>query len=153
MNFVIQQLRSSCYGGIRRGMLVLVAACSVLSGASVVQAQAPPAIDGNMDDMIAYAAALQSSGEGCGIDVTDLGMETRVNDLKLIPCPQPQPGLNEYWVNGVEILRHVLAYDVGSTTLFLGMRTDGLIGDVDGNNNPDNACGGSCNPNCNLEDE
>ena len=78
--------------------------------------------------------------------------ETIYNDLKFIPCPQPQPALGSHWVNGVEIFRHVFAYTPGSTKLYLGLRAEGFIGDGDGNGNPDNAGGGSCNPDDNIED-
>jgi len=143
-----------------RGPVLALALCTsavALTGAA--SAFAAPAIDGNLDDMITYANDLNTSGAGCGLYITDkpdgLGNptpETIYNDLKFIPCPQPQPVLGSHWVNGVEIFRHVFAYTPGSTKLYLGLRAEGFIGDGDGNGNPDNAGGGSCNPNDNIED-
>jgi hypothetical protein len=78
--------------------------------------------------------------------------ETIYNDLKFIPCPLPQPALGQHWINGVEIFRHVLAYTPGSNKLYLGLRAEGFIGDGDGNGDPDNAGGGSCNPDDNIDD-
>src|SRR4029078_4065836 len=46
----------------------------------------------------------------------------------------------------------VRAYKPNSADLDLGLRAEGFIGDGDGNGNPDNAGGGSCNPDDNIED-
>ena len=148
---------------IRTFVRVPVFALALCTGAvalgSAASAFAAPAIDGNIDDMITYANGLQSGGTGTGIVVTDKPdangdptPETIYNDLKFIPCVQPQPALGTHWVNGVEIFRHVLAYTPGDTKLYLGLRSEGFIGDGDGNGNPDNSGGGTCNPNDNIED-
>jgi len=144
---------------VRVPVLAFALCTGAVALASAAPAFAAPAIDGNIDDMVAFAQSLSSSGAGCGLYITDKPdangnptPETIYNDLKFIPCPQPQPALGTHWVNGVEIFRHVLAYEAGSTTLYLGLRSEGFIGDGDGNGNPDNAGGGSCNPNDNIED-
>src|SRR5689334_16967769 len=128
-------------------------------GVNVAIAQAAPVIDGNLDHMITYAQNLNSSHTGFGLYITDKPdasgnptPETIYNDLKFIPCPQPQPALGTHWTNGVEIFRHVLAYTPGSTQLYLGIRSEGFIGDSDGNNDPDTSGGGSCNPDDNIVD-
>ena len=146
--------------GFVRGPVLAVLACTGAAAfLGMAPAHAAPVIDGNMDDMISFAQSLQSSGTGCGLYITDKPNvngdptpETIYNDLKFIPCPQPQPALGQHWVNGIEIFRHVLAYEPGSLTLYLGLRSEGFIGDADGNGNPDNAGGGSCNPNDNIKD-
>jgi hypothetical protein len=93
-------------------------------------------IDGNVTDLINYAASLEASGQGCGLNIVDKPdaggnptPETIYNDLKFIPCPTPQPALGTHWVNGVEIFRHYFAYSHGSTVLFLGLTAEGFIGD------------------------
>jgi len=135
-----------------RGLLViacLAAACCLAPRAHA--GSVGPVIDGNLTDLISFANTIQN---GCGLSFTDnAGVpETIYNDLKFIPCPTPQPALGQHWVNGTEILNHYLAYQHGSTTLFLGLHTEGFIGDSDGNGNPDNAGGGACNPDDNIDD-
>ena len=155
MNRIFRTIRA-----LVRGPVFALALCTgAVALASAAPAFAAPAIDGNLEDMITYANDLNTSGAGCGLYITDkpdgLGNptpETIYNDLKFIPCPQPQPTLGSHWVNGVEIFRHVLAYTPGSNKLYLGLRAEGFIGDGDGNGNPDNSGGGSCNPNDNIED-
>jgi uncharacterized repeat protein (TIGR01451 family) len=156
MNWFMQTMRAIT----RRPVLALVACTSAVALAGAASAaMAAPAIDGNLDDMITYAQNLQSSGAGAGLFITDKPdvngdptPETIYNDAKFIPCPTPTPLIGTHWVNGAEIFRHVLAYTPGSTTLYLGLRTEGFIGDTDGNGNPDNSGGGSCNPDDNIED-
>ena len=142
---------------------VPVLAFALCTGAVALVSAAPafaaPAIDGNIDDMVAFAQSLESSDDGCGLYLTDKPdlngnptPETIYNDLKFIPCPQPQPALGQHWVNGVEIFYHVLAYEHGSSTMYLGLRSEGFIGDGDGNGNPDNSGGTTCNPKDNIED-
>ena len=135
-----------------RGLLMIAciaAACCLAPKAHA--GVAGPTIDGNLNDLISYANSLEN---GCGLSFVDnAGVpETIYNDLKFIPCPLPQPALGTHWVNGTEILSHYLAYTHGTTTLYLGLRSEGFIGDSDGNNNPDNAGGGACNPDDNIED-
>src|SRR6185295_5235844 len=126
MNRFIRTLRA-----LVRGPVFAAALCTgAVALGSVASALAAPAIDGNIDDMITYAQSLQSSGAGTGLVITDKPdvngdptPETIYNDLKFIPCIQPQPALGQHWVNGVEIFRHVLAYTPGSTKLYLGLRS------------------------------
>jgi len=141
-----------------RGSAFALAACTG-AAALAAPAFAAPVIDGNIDDMVAFGQSLQSSHTGFGAYITDKPdgngnpvPENIYNDLKFIPCPTPQPALGTHWVNGVEILKHVLAYESGSTKLYLGLRAEGFIGDSDGNGNPDNSGGGTCNPNDNIKD-
>jgi hypothetical protein len=125
-------------------------------------ARSVPAIDGNLQDLIDYGAQLQAAQAGFASTVTDKEdasgnpvVETIYTDLKFIPCTLvngSQPPLNTHWANGAEIFHHYLAYEAGSTTLYLGLRTEGFIGDTDGNGNPDDSGGGACNPNDNIED-
>jgi uncharacterized repeat protein (TIGR01451 family) len=48
------------------------------------------------------------------------------------------------FVNGFDLTRAALAYDAASKTLYLGYRVAGLIGDTDGNGNPNTAGGPNC---------
>ena len=154
---LLRQCARSCRE-IVRPAAALGAALLLFLGARPAFAQ-PPVIDGNLDDMITYAQNLNSSHTGFGLYITDKPdasgnptEETIYNDLKFIPCPTPQPALGTHWINGVEIFHHVFAYTPGSTTLYLGIRSEGMIGDSDGNNNPDTSGGGSCNPDDNVKD-
>ena len=138
-------------------MLAIVSACTIAFAATAAMAQ--PVIDGNLTDFIAFGAQLEANDTGFGVAITDkpdLGgqpqVETIYSDPKFIPCPLPQPALGTHWVNGTEIFYHYLDYVPGSTTLYLGLRSEGFIGDSDGNDNPDNSGGGACNPQDNIED-
>jgi uncharacterized repeat protein (TIGR01451 family) len=157
MNALHRILRTSSARGLLAIALTVATCCftSAVSAGGTVG----PVIDGNPTDLINYAAQLEASGDGCGLNIVDKPdannnptPETIYNDAKFIPCPQPQPLLGTHWVNGVEIFNSYFAYAHGSTTLFLGIHAEGFIGDVDGNGNPDNSGGGSCNPNDNIED-
>ena len=128
---------------------------------AIPAAQAAPTIDGNLTDLIDFANSLKSSGSGYGVAIPDNPdanynptPEKIYTDLKVIPCPQPQPAAGTHWVNGFEIFNHYLAYVPGSTKLYLGIRAEGIIGDDDGDGNPDVAGdgGANCNPNDNIED-
>jgi hypothetical protein len=136
----------------------LFALCLALFTASSAHA-APPVIDGNLADFIVFGEALNQSGTGyyaAFVDKPDLnGLPTPENiysDTKFIPCLQPQPALATHWANGTEISYHYLAYVPGTNHLYIGLTTEGAIGDVDGNDDPDQAGGGSCNPQDNIED-
>ena len=107
---------------------------------------APPVIDGNLADFIAFGEALNQSGTGyyaALVDKQDLnGLPTPegiYSDTKFIPCPQPQPALGTHWANGTEIFYHYVAYVPGTNHLYIGLTTEGAIGDVDGNDDPDGA--------------
>src|SRR5213592_3524613 len=98
---------------VRVPVFALALCTGAVALASAAPAFAAPAIDGNIDDMIAFSQSLNSSGAGCGLYITDKPdangnptPETIYNDLKFIPCPLPQPALGTHWVNGVEIFRH-----------------------------------------------
>ena len=93
--------------GSARGLLAIAmtfAACCFTSAVSA-GGTVGPVIDGNLTDLINYAAQLESSGDGCGLNIVDKPdgngnptPETLYNDLKFIPCPQPQPSpLDSSW--------------------------------------------------------
>jgi uncharacterized repeat protein (TIGR01451 family) len=145
-----------------RPVAALIALASVATLAfAIPAAQAAPTIDGNLTDLIDFGNSLKNSGTGFGVAIVDKpdagGLPTPeliYNDAKFIPCPQPQPALNTHWVNGTEIFNHYLAYVPGSTKLYLGLRSEGFIGDDDGDGDPDLAGNGAanCNPNDNIDD-
>jgi len=123
-------------------------------------ASAPlPVIDGNLADLRSYALDLKTTGAGYGgafVDAPDGNgnplEETVYSDAKFIPCPSPQPPLDSHWTNGFEIFEQVIAYVPGTTTLYLGLRTEGAIGDTDGNDDPDLSGGQGCNPEDNIDE-
>ena len=70
MNHMLQALRDvirSCSSRITRGIFALCTAAVLLSGATSVQAQTPPVIDGNGDDLISFVGSLGSTS--CAVDV------------------------------------------------------------------------------------
>ena len=156
MNLLHRILRT----GTTRGLLavaLLAAACCLAPRAYAGVAE--PVIDGNLTDLKSYLQTIENAKIGCGLSFVDKPNlngdptpENIYNDLKFIPCVQPQPALGDHWVNGVEIFNHYFAYVHGASTMYLGLHTEGFIGDTDGNGDPDNAGGGSCNPNDNIED-
>jgi len=143
---------SSLMPKVRHLAVVIALASTVSLGFAVSAAMAAPVIDGNLTDLIAFGNSLVGTKTGYGATFFDPDSETKYNDLKFIPCEQPQPLLNTHWQNGVEIINHYLAYERGTTDLYLGLTSPGIIGDADGNLNPDNLGGGGCNPSDNIED-
>jgi len=123
----------------------MTAATSAQAGVS------PPAIDGNLTDLINYAAA---TGQGC-LDTQNLPAEAqpkagdicKTNAL-LIPCTAPQVAClsagGTYFLNGYDLTRAVAAYDRATKTLYLGQRVAGIIGDSDGDGLPN--AGTICTP-------
>lgn len=98
-------------------------------------------------------AVLELGGRtGSGISIIDRldaldrpHPETIYSDLKFIRCPlvnASPPVLFSHRANGAEIFYHDLAYALGSTTLNLGVRTEGAIGDFDGDADPDRSGSG-----------
>jgi uncharacterized repeat protein (TIGR01451 family) len=102
-------------------------------------------IDGNLQDMIDYAGTVSSPSEGCSFVDQDPSKDIRIFDPKIIPCV---PVVDNYYVNGFDQILDVLAYDRSVETLYLGMRVAGVIGDPDGNGNPDTRC-----PEATFDDE
>ncbi len=102
-------------------------------------------IDGNLQDMIDYAGTISTPGEGCAFTDQDPQKDVRIFDPKIIPCV---PIVDNYYVNGFDQILDVLAYDRTAQTLYLGIRVAGVIGDPDGNGNPDTKC-----PEATFDDE
>jgi hypothetical protein len=136
--------------------------CALFAFAAAAHA-APPVIDGNADDLFAYARSLHDTGQGFGAVLVDKGdangvpqPEAVYSDSKFIPCPMVNgsaPPILSHWVNGTEIFVHAVAYVPGSSTLYIAMRSEGAIGDSDGDGNPDQSGASvNCNPNDNIED-
>ncbi len=108
-----------------------------------------PTIDGNLSDLIDYAA---SQGQGC-LDTANLPVDQQSapgdvckTNVLLIPCNAaqvacPAGGTGTYFLNGYDLTRAVAAYDRDNQTLFLGTRVAGIIGDSDGNGTPDAGVG------------
>lgn len=126
----------------RTSWLSVLLAGLVTAAAGLAQAQVP-AIDGRGDDLVAYALSL--SGENCGLSVDDARDDVTIVDPKIVSCAPQQDtdanGVPDYLVNGFDLRRFVFAYDRSAGTLYLLWRTEGRIGDIDGNGNPDhNVC-------------
>jgi uncharacterized repeat protein (TIGR01451 family) len=109
-----------------------------LGGAGVV-------IDGNLQDMIDYAGTVSSPDDGCSFVEQDPQKDIRIFDPKIIPCA---PIVDNYYVNGFDQMLDVLAYDRDVQTLYLGIRVAGVIGDPDGNGDPNTKC-----PQATFDDE
>ena len=105
-----------------------------------------PVIDGNLDDLLAFAGAM---GSGCGGQGADASGEIQTFDPKIIPCP---PIVAGYYENGFDLVLGVVAYDAPTQTLFVGLRAAGAVGDTDGNGIANTSGGGSCNPLDNVAD-
>jgi len=141
--------------------LALFLAAILIAGAAgaqgrVVAGAAPPTIDGNINDLISYAAGI---GQGC-LDTENLPIDARPKagdvcktNALLIPCNATQVaclggGTGTYFLNGYDLTRAVVAYDRANQTLYLGIRVAGVIGDANGDGTPDAAaiCSPPLNP-------
>src|SRR5688572_24397309 len=114
--------------------------CTVLSVLGTA-ATAAPVIDGNGDDLIQYV--IDVGANGAGADVPDARNDIVLSDPSFIPCAPIEDtdgnGIGDYYVNSRDLRRFTVVYDRPARALFLLWRTEGLIGDFDGNGNPDNA--------------
>src|SRR5689334_13222035 len=148
---------------VRVPVLALALCTGAVALTSVAPAFAAPVIDGNLTDFIAYGQSLNSSHTGFGVAIVDKGdaqgnpqPETIYNDPKFIPCPTVggnPPPLLTHWVNGFEIFNHYLDYVPGTKQLYLAIRSEGFIGDSDGDDDPDaRGTAAGCNPADNVDD-
>jgi len=148
----LRELTHSCRGAIARTLFALMAVMLFAFGASApVYAATPPTIDGDLTDMQQYANDLISTKTGVGIIANDPTQDVTVIDPKVIPCPTIVGG---YFQNGFDQTLYVVAQASNSTDLFLGIRAAGVIGDTDGDGNPDlsGAAAVKCNPQDNVLD-
>jgi uncharacterized repeat protein (TIGR01451 family) len=140
-------------GGLAAVRLVLALALALVTwgGTAFAQGQ-PPVIDGNGEDLILYASGLGE--DGCVVDRSDPRDDIVVADPKIDPCATVEDtdgdAVNDYYVNGKDLRRLVSAYDVPNQDLYILFRVEGVIGDVDGNGDPDNAL---CIPPANFNDQ
>src|SRR5439155_17496980 len=151
MNDLCKTLRGltrSCPVRVARVAPLLLATIAVLCGASAARAQV--AINGDLTDMIAFANQLQAGQQGCGIVQNDPEGEVRLTDTTILPCPITPA--NTYYQNGFDQTLFVIAQQAGSTTVYLGVRVAGQIGDTDGNGNPDTKGGPGCQSGDNVTD-
>jgi uncharacterized repeat protein (TIGR01451 family) len=126
-------LRSWVSRSILIAMFTTAGACGALGWAERASAQActPPTIDGNIGDLISYAACVT----GCGIDHSFPAQDVCFTSVSIIPCATTIPcpaGGGKYFQNGFDLTRTVLAYDSVNHVLYLGYRVAGVIGDGDG---------------------
>ena len=148
----VQGIARSCRRA-RVGLPFLAIAAMLVTGmATTAGAATPPTIDGNLNDLIQYVADLNSSNTGTGIDQADNAGDVVLTDATIVPCPAV---VNQYFVNGYDQTRYLLARAGGSSDLYLGIRVAGIIGDTDGDGNPDQAGSGgaNCNPDDNIVDQ
>jgi uncharacterized repeat protein (TIGR01451 family) len=130
---------------------VLTLALAMCCGVGLAQAQTP-VIDGNGDDLINFAAGIGANG--CAVDRADPRDDIAVADPKVDPCATLEDtdanGVPDYYVNGKDLRRYVSVYDSQNDDLYILFRVEGVIGDVDGNGNPDNNL---CVPPANFNDQ
>jgi len=139
--------------------LTIVAVCitlGVLGGTAAEPANAqctPPSMaTGNIDDLINYAACVN----GCGLQVATPAGDVCKTLAFIIPCAPQAPcagGGGTYYVNGFDLTHAALAYESASHNLYLGYRVAGLIGDTDGNGDPNTGGGVGCQPGTNVSDQ
>src|SRR5688572_31256643 len=111
-----------------------------------------PVIDGNGQDLIDFAAGI--GADGCAIDRTDPRDDIAIADPKIDPCAPLEDtdgnAVADYYVNGKDLRRFVSVYNSVDNDLYILFRAEGVIGDVDGNGNPDNNL---CTPPANFNDQ
>ncbi|MEO6596855.1 MAG: hypothetical protein ABIP94_19090, partial [Planctomycetota bacterium] len=139
---------------LRRGLRAMMGAlCSLVFAVTIASAGAPaPNIDGNGEDLITYGTTI--GADGCVVDLTDSRDDIVIADPQIIPCAPLEDtdgnGTPDYYVNGKDLRRFVAVYNRTTSQLYLLFRAEGVIGDVDGNTNPDNSL---CNPPSNFPDQ
>jgi hypothetical protein len=100
-------------------------------------ATALPVVDGNGDDLIAFAT---SEAGRIPADVgTDPAGDIVVADPAIVCAADAghAGGRSDYFVNGKDLVTVALAYEPAERTLFVLLRAEGVIGDVDGDGDPD----------------
>ena len=142
----------SCRGALARTLfasLALLVVAFATPGRAL--AATPPTIDGDLTDMQQFANDLLNTKTGVGIIANDSPNDVTVIDPKIVPCPTI---VGNYFQNGFDQIQYVVAQASNSTDLFLGIRVAGVIGDTDGDGNPDVAGSGAanCNPLDNVLD-
>ncbi len=119
--------------GKRRARVALFTAL-VLSVAGVAAAHASVTIDGDLTDMAGFAEALRAKSAGDAFVEQDATGDVRVFDPDVIAG---RPIADYYFANGFDQTLDVFAYDRGARTLYLAVRVAGMVGDADGDGNPD----------------
>ena len=121
----------------RRVLAILPLVVALVTwGAAPVAAQ--PVIDGNGDDLIAFA-----DGFPCAVDRTDPRDDIALEDPTIRGCAPLEDtdgdSAADYYVNGKDLRRFVAVFDVAGRDLYILFRAEGVIGDIDGNGNPDDS--------------
>jgi hypothetical protein len=124
-------------------VLVLVVAAVVLAIVPLGVAQSAPVLNGNIDDVLGFVQTVAAQG-GCSAEKADLYQDIRIFDPEFIPCV---PVVDNYFPYELDLVRNAFAYDAATGTLYLGLRSAGIIGDADGNGDPDIRC-----PQSNIEE-
>ena len=119
---------------------------AVLVAAFPAQAQTPPIVDGNIDDLLDFAATNEL---GCGLiggmdhpnahpnstamvdDVCSDRIEVLIpcSPIQVVPC-------GNHFRNGYDLVEWGVAKDGPTGILYLGLRVDGIIGDTNGDDDP-----------------
>ena len=147
--------RRFCTGGFVL-VLIALACCGSVAWAG---APTPPVIDGKGQDLIDFGAAIcptcsntgrPGSPEGnCTVDTVDATRDIAIGDPNADPCAQvfTNPNGSTYFVNGKDLNRFVFIYDRPNNNIYILWRAEGMIGDLDGNGDPDNnACPSTIDP-------
>jgi len=129
------------------GFLGVCCALALVVGSAYAGTPAP-VIDGNGDDLIQFAGTIGTAG--CSVDLPSIRgnitfTQSTIPGEIIVPCAPLEDingdGAKDYWPNGSDLRRFIAVRE--GTNLYLLFRTEGFIGDTDGNGNPDN---NSCDP-------
>lgn len=114
-----------------------LSACLLVLSSGAALATTLPVVDGNGDDLIAFAT---SEAGRIPADVgTDPAGDIVVADPMIVCAANAvhSDGRSDYFVNGKDLVTIALAYEPTERALFLLLRAEGVIGDVDGDGDPD----------------
>src|SRR5437870_5133326 len=127
----------------RPGAMLLALVVSWCCGATLAAAQVPPVIDGKGQDLLDFGAAID--GNGCLVQIDDPNRTISTPRTDVGPCDSliNLGGGNFYFLNGMDLKKLALVYDRTHNDIYVLWRSYGIIGDINGNGDPDN---GACTP-------
>src|SRR5436309_2695903 len=127
----------------RTGAVLLALVALACCGASLAAAQVPPVIDGKGQDLLDFGAAID--GNGCLVQIDDPNRTITTPRTDVGPCDSliDLGGGNFYFLNGMDLRKLAVVYDRARNDIYVLWRSYGIIGDINGNGDPDD---GQCTP-------